>query len=157
VIFLTARGGEIDRVVGLELGADDYVIKPFSPRELTARVRAVLRRTGAGAEEIAAVCAGVGAFTIDDDKFEIRYHGTLLDLSRYEYRLLKLLIRNPQRVYTREQLLQQVWENPQHSTDRTVDSHIKTLRAKLREVDDGVDPIKTHRGIGYSISLNDST
>lgn len=157
VIFLTARSEEIDRVVGLELGADDYISKPFSPRELTARVKAVLRRSGqnhAAAVSLLEAETIHDAFEIDDAKFEICYHGVALDLSRYEYRLLKLLIQNPERVYSREQLLQLVWDNPEHSLDRTVDSHIKTLRAKLRAVKDDADPIKTHRGLGYSLSLD---
>jgi two-component system catabolic regulation response regulator CreB len=153
VIFLTARGEEIDRVVGLELGADDYVSKPFSPRELTARVKAVLRRSAPVTDNRPADVANMpAAFTIDENRFEICYAGSALDLSRYEYRLLSLLIRNPHRVYTREQLLQLVWDHPEHSMDRTVDSHIKTLRAKLRVLRSDSDPIKTHRGIGYSFS-----
>ena len=154
VIFLTARSEEIDRVVGLELGADDYISKPFSPRELTARVKAVLRRSGQNNDSATVTPAIAEAFAIDDAKFDICYHGHSLDLSRYEYRLLKLLIQNPQRVYSREQLLQLVWDNPEHSLDRTVDSHIKTLRAKLRAISSETDPIKTHRGLGYSLSLD---
>ncbi len=150
VIFLTARATEVDRVVGLEIGADDYMVKPFSPRELTARVRAVLRRaTGATQEPT------TGPFQIEHQAMCIRYQDQLLDLSRYEYRLLKVLIESPGRVYTRGQLLQLVWENPYHSMERTVDTHIKTLRNKLRAACDGFDPIKTHRGTGYSLSLCD--
>jgi two-component system catabolic regulation response regulator CreB len=160
VIFLTARSGEIDRVVGLELGADDYVSKPFSPRELTARVKAVLRRSAPATDNRPAAtdnrsaAAAQPLFTVDEQRFEISYGGSVLDLSRYEYRLLRLLIHNPQRVYSREQLLLHVWDNPEHSMDRTVDSHIKTLRAKLRAVRPDSDPVKTHRGIGYSLSLD---
>lgn len=160
IIFLTAREAEIDRVVGLELGADDYVIKPFSPRELAARVRAILRRVGATAEngegngssgnsQEAAACSA--AFEIDEMRMQIRYRGQCLTLTRYEFGLLKLLVSHPGRVFTRDQLMDQVWEEPEASLDRTVDAHIKTLRAKLREVDDSVDPIVTHRGVGYSL------
>jgi two-component system catabolic regulation response regulator CreB len=147
VIFLTARTAEIDRVVGLEIGADDYVVKPFSPRELCARVRAVLRRSnGTGATP-----ARSPAFAIDSERMRITYHGSLLDLSRYENRLLKVLVSRPGRVFTRDQLMDQAWEEPEASLDRTVDTHIKTLRAKLRKITHDHDPIKTHRGIGYSL------
>ena len=147
IIFVTARKDEIDRVVGLEIGGDDYVVKPFSPRELTARVKAILRRTGqpptaAGPEPI---------FVIDDERCEIRYHGTPLSLSRYELRLLKILAQKPGRVFSREQLMEQAWEEPESAFDRTVDAHIKTLRAKLRAVRSDEDPIRTHRGLGYSM------
>jgi two-component system catabolic regulation response regulator CreB len=148
VLFLTARSAEVDRVVGLELGADDYVVKPFSPRELTARVRAILRRSSATASAAAATDP---RFAVDEDRLRIRYLGALLDLSRYEYRLLKTLISQPGRVFTREQLLQLLWEHPEHRLDRTVDTHIKTLRAKLAAVDPVAAPIRTHRGIGYSL------
>lgn len=148
VIFLTARASEIDRVVGLELGADDYVVKPFSPRELCARVRAVLRRTGASN---GTPSTGNPDFEIDPERMQIRYAEKALELSRYEYRLLELLITHPGRVFTREQLMDQVWEEPEASLDRTVDTHIKTLRSKLRTITPDLDPIKTHRGIGYSL------
>ena len=151
VIFLTARSEEIDRVVGLEIGADDYISKPFSPRELTARIRAVLRRTGE-AETSPTANASQGRFRIDNERLQIHYCNQTLNLSRYEYRLLKYLLEHPQRVFSREQLLQHVWEHPDHSLDRTVDTHIKTLRAKLREIDPDLNPIKTHRGSGYSFS-----
>lgn len=159
IIFLTAREGEIDRVVGLELGADDYVIKPFSPRELVARVRAVLRRSQAtngngngGAQDSAADCSSCSpGFEIDEMRMQIRFRGKVLTLTRYEFGLLKLLVEHPGRVYTRDQLMDRVWEEPEASLDRTVDAHIKTLRSKLREVEDSVDPIVTHRGVGYSL------
>ena len=147
VIFLTARGAEVDRVVGLELGADDYVTKPFSPRELAARVKAVLRRTGGRG---AAVPAG-GAFQVDEERCSVTYFGTALDLSRYEYRLLCVFVKRPGRVYSREQLMELAWESPESSLDRTVDAHIKNLRAKLRAVRPDLDPISTHRGMGYSL------
>jgi two-component system catabolic regulation response regulator CreB len=166
VIFLTARSEEIDRVVGLEIGADDYIIKPFSPRELTARVRAVLRRTQPAALARAAPpsppaappaakrpeCAR-GPFGIDEERCEARYHAVRLDLTRREYRLLLALLAQPGRVFSREQLLARAWDEPEASLDRTVDAHIKTLRAKLRAVDASSDPIRTHRGFGYSIEL----
>ena len=149
VVFVTARKGEIDRVVGLEIGADDYVMKPFTPRELTARIRAILRRTESSSQT--APLAAAAVFAVDDDRCEIRYHGTPLQLSRYEFRLLKVLIQKPGRVYSRDQLMELAWEEPDTALDRTVDAHIKTLRAKLRAVRDDEDPIRTHRGLGYSL------
>jgi two-component system catabolic regulation response regulator CreB len=148
-IFLTARAGEIDRVVGLELGADDYIAKPFSPRELVARVRTVLRRMQRSAA--ARPPAAPSVFLIDDERKAIRYRGRPLDLSRYEYRLLKALAERPGRVFSRDELMQKAWDDPGASFDRTVDAHIKTLRAKLRAVDPQADPIQTHRGMGYSL------
>ncbi len=152
VIFLTARAGEIDRVVGLELGADDYVAKPFSPRELVARVRTVLRRVQrAPAPAAAPAAAAAGVFAIDDEKKTIRFRGHALELSRTEYRLLKVLIERPGRVYSRDELMQRAWDDPAAAFDRTVDAHVKALRAKLRDVDPATDPISTHRGMGYSL------
>jgi len=149
VIFLTARSSEIDRVVGLELGADDYIGKPFSPRELVARVRTVLRRSQRAAP--VAVTSAPAAFAVDDEKKTIRFRGRTLDLSRTEYRLLKVLVDRPGRVYSRDELMQRAWDDPASAFDRTVDAHIKALRAKLREVDENADPISTHRGMGYSL------
>jgi two-component system catabolic regulation response regulator CreB len=154
VIFLTARADEVDRVVGLEIGADDYVVKPFSPRELTARVKAVLRRTAAVESESDGKPAVQPAmFSIDEEQCRIRYWGQPLTLSRYEFRLLQVLLKHPDRVYSREMLLRLVWDDPDSSFDRTVDTHIKTIRAKLRAIQPDANPIKTHRGFGYSLSL----
>jgi two-component system catabolic regulation response regulator CreB len=147
VLFLTARSDEIDRVVGLEIGGDDYVTKPFSPRELSARVRAILRRTRGGA---ASAQQGV-LFEIDEERVVIRYRGAPLDLSRIEYRLLCALLAKPGRVFSRAQLMDAAWEEPEASMERTVDTHIKSLRAKLRAVHAEDDPIRTHRGFGYSL------
>jgi len=149
VIFLTARSGEIDRVVGLELGADDYVAKPFSPRELVARVRTVLRRSQRPAA--VAAPAAAAAFAVDDERKLIRFHGRPLELSRTEYRLLKVLIGRPGRVFSRDELMERAWDDPAAAFDRTVDAHVKALRAKLRAVAPGEDPIVTHRGMGYSL------
>ncbi len=151
VIFLTARSSEVDKIVGLELGADDYLAKPFSPRELTARIRAVLRRSnpdraGAGAGGTAPV-----GWSHDETKCRITFKGHALDLTRNEYRLLAALLASPGRVFNRDQLMTAAWDDPAASFDRTVDAHIKTLRAKLRVIAPDADPIVTHRGLGYSL------
>ena len=148
IVFVTARKDEIDRVVGLEIGADDYVVKPFTPRELTARVKAILRRTESTAFSQTQPSR---QFSIDDERCEIRYFGAPLQLSRYEFRLLKVLVQKPGRVYSRDQLMELAWEEPDTALDRTVDTHIKMLRAKLRAIRDDEDPIRTHRGLGYSL------
>ncbi|MGE5339541.1 MAG: two-component system response regulator CreB [Gemmatimonadota bacterium] len=148
-IFLTARTAEIDRVVGLELGADDYVAKPFSPRELVARVRAVLRRLDKASAPPAP--SPSAAFAVDDERKVIRYRGVALELPRIEYRLLKVLIERPGRVFSRDELMSRAWDDPGASFDRTVDTHIKSLRAKLRAIAPDDDPIQTHRGMGYSL------
>lgn len=162
VIFLTARNAELDRVLGLELGGDDYLTKPFSPRELTARIKAILRRVPDAAEATppaaprAAVAPSaaqsVADFVIDEARCAISYRHVALDLTRYEFRLLKALVAQPGRVFSRDQLMTAAWEDPGASLDRTVDAHIKTLRAKLRAVaPEAEDPIQTHRGLGYSL------
>ncbi|AOI86207.1 two-component system response regulator CreB [Burkholderia cepacia] len=158
VIFLTARHDEIDRIVGLEIGADDYVVKPFSPRELAARVRVILRRfhRATAPESIPAPAPAPAAttapgFTVDTDGARVSWLGHALDLTRYEFGLLALLVRHPGRIYSREQLMDLVWHEAFDSADRTVDTHIKTLRAKLRAIDPERDPIRTHRGMGYSL------
>jgi len=150
VIFLTARGGEVDRVVGLELGADDYVIKPFSPRELAARAKAVLRRARSAGSASQSPPSGT-AFKLDEERRQITYFGRPLELSRYEYKLLAVLLKRPGRVYSRDELLELVWDAPEASLDRTVDAHVKNLRAKLRDIRPDADPIATHRGMGYSL------
>lgn len=151
VIFLTARNEEIDRIVGLEIGADDYVTKPFSPREVAARVRVILRRVHADSSAHTQLVKPVSLFDVDSMACRIRFRDHVLDLTRYEYLLLKLLVENPERIFSREQLLERVWVEPTEVFDRTVDTHIKTLRAKLRAVDPTQDPIRTHRGLGYCL------
>lgn len=168
VLFLTARNTELDRVLGLELGGDDYLVKPFSPRELTARVKAILRRTNGqlaaaakppSANAVvdgpmsAAATTVVGEFSVDDERCTISFRGVAMDLTRYEYRLLRTLVAKPGRVYSREQLMGAGWEDPGASLDRTVDAHVKMLRAKLRAIAADADPIQTHRGMGYSLRL----
>jgi len=156
VIFLTARSEEIDRVVGLEIGADDYVTKPFSPRELTARVKAVLRRikqaSSAGKDNENKIKTDkFFPFKCDEKRNAITYYGAQVQTSRYEYRLLKILIDHPGWVYTREQLMEMAWDEPDMSLARTVDAHIKNLRRKLKEITPDCDPVVTHRGSGYAI------
>jgi two-component system, OmpR family, catabolic regulation response regulator CreB len=150
IIFLTARAGEIDRIVGLELGADDYIAKPFSPRELTARVRAILRRVTAGGETSASAKPS-STWEHDAERCRIAYRGKPLDLTRNEYRLLATLVAAPGRVFNRDQLMAAAWDDPGAAMDRTVDAHVKALRAKLRDLEPEADPIITHRGLGYSL------
>jgi len=147
IIFLTARTEEVDRIVGLEIGADDYVTKPFSPRELTARIKAVLRRSGSVKENP----PESSIFTVDESRRRITYLGKPLDLSRYEFNILKTFIKRPGHVFSRDKLMDMAWEEPEASLDRTVDAHIKNIRAKLRSIEPDSDPIITHRGIGYSL------
>jgi len=148
VIYMTARDAEIDRVAGLEMGADDYIVKPFSLRELVARVRAVLRRVDSPRLPESKQS---DVFRVDHERRQIHYHSQPLDLTLHEYRLLKILLGHPERVFTRAQLLERGWDNPDHRLERTVDSHIKSLRNKLRRIRQDADPICTHRGVGYSL------
>jgi two-component system catabolic regulation response regulator CreB len=147
VLFLTARNHEIDRIVGLEIGVNDYVTKPFSPREVVARVKAKLRCTALKQD----TRHKNSQFMVDELANRIQFHGQLLDLTRYEFLLLKTLVQQPQRVFSRNQLMDIVWVNAENTLERTVDAHIKTLRAKLRVVDTQTEAIITHRGVGYSL------
>ncbi|MEG8234435.1 two-component system response regulator CreB [Pseudomonas orientalis] len=148
VMFLSARDGEIDRVVGLEIGADDYVVKPFSPREVAARVRAILKRVGPG--------VAPAVFQVDLERMQIHYRGQPLCLTRHELRLLQSLLEQPGRVFSREQLLDAVGVAADAGYARNIDSHIKSLRSKLRSVKADSEPIQTHRGLGYSYSPSHS-
>jgi two-component system, OmpR family, response regulator len=150
VIFLTARDDEVDRVVGLELGGDDYVTKPFSPRELVARIKAVLRRTaGVGAD--AQEPRTVGVVTLDPGRRQVRADGVEVALTSTEFDLLAHLMQRPGRVFTREELLGSVWGYAAHAGTRTVDVHVAQVRGKLA---DGTplarDLIRTVRGVGYA-------
>jgi len=157
IIMLTARGEEVDRVVGLELGADDYMIKPFSMRELLARIRAVLRRAApepaapAGQREL----AGPGGLRLDVAEREACVGAAPLDLSRLEFDLLHTLLAHAGCVLSREQLLEQVWGYEFGGDARTVDSVVKRLRAKLRAADPRSDRIAAVRGIGYKLRRDD--
>ena len=146
VLFLTARDDEVDRVVGLELGADDYVTKPFSPRELVARVRAVLRRTSGAAGSVA-VALRVGAVALDPERREVTVDGVPAVLTQTEFDLLAHLMRRPGRVYTREELLASVWGYAAQAGTRTVDVHVAQVRAKLG---DAAGMVRTVRGVGYT-------
>ena len=150
VIFLTARDAEIDRVVGLEIGADDYVVKPFSPRELCARVRAILKRVAPRLPTAEPPTDAGQPFRLDLQRMRIHYREVLLNLTRHEFRLLQALLQQPQRVFSREQLLDALGVASEVGYERTIDSHIKSLRAKLRQVAEHAEPIQTHRGLGYS-------
>lgn len=145
VLFLTARNSEIDEVLGLELGADDYVTKPFSPRAVTARVRALLRRS---AKTQTTSSPGI---IHDPEAKQILWQEQKVDLTAHEYHLLATLISQPERVLSREQLLAKAWSDPFSITDRAVDAHIKSIRAKLRSHSaQAADAIKTRRGLGYA-------
>jgi two-component system, OmpR family, catabolic regulation response regulator CreB len=154
VLFLTARSDEIDRVVGLELGADDYVAKPFSPRELVARVRSILRRAAKSAAVPVTPVSAAAALpiSVDEGRRQIRFYGRLLELSRYEFGLLSTLASRPGHVFSRDALLDQVWGDATESLDRTVDAHVKTVRAKLKTIAPQLEPIRTHRGSGYALA-----
>ncbi|MEM9015857.1 MAG: two-component system response regulator CreB [Verrucomicrobiota bacterium] len=158
ILFLTARENEIDKIVGLEIGGDDYLVKPFSPRELTARIGAILRRSSprlSPSEEGTAEPIRAGRLTLRLDRYSAELDDRNLDLSRYEFGMLRVFLGSPGRVYTRDQLMDQVWDEPDSASDRTVDAHIKTLRKKFHVVDPDFDPIRTHRGIGYSFESSD--
>lgn len=154
IVFLTARQEEIDRVLGLELGADDYVVKPFSPREVCARVRAILRRSSATAPSAAPTPEpAAGLLTLDEKAQRIACAGEVLALTRYEFLLLSTLLKRPQRIFSRSELMELVWGGAPHTSDRTVDAHVKLLRAKLREHGLQAEVIQTHRHMGYSLRL----
>lgn len=152
VIFLTAQAAEAERVLGFDLGADDYIAKPFSLRELVARVRVALRR--GAVQQAGSDVTRTGAFEHDAEGRRIRYHGHALDLTRYEYGLLAALLARPGAVLSRMQLMERVWEDAAETGDRTVDTHVKTLRAKLRAAAPAADPLRTHRGVGYSLDVD---
>jgi len=150
ILFLTARTSEIDQILGLELGADDYVAKPFSPRAVVARIRAVIRR----GHHDSAHSESDFYLQHDESTMTILCHGKALNLTAHEYRLLACFLSQPNRVFTREQLLNKAWDDPYSVTDRTVDAHVKSLRAKLRlAAPDEDDPISTRRGLGYLLEI----
>jgi two-component system response regulator RegX3 len=152
IIVVTARGDEADRVVGLELGADDYVVKPFSARELVARIRAVLRRTETTAEPAGDEPAHVGPLVVDRARRVATLEGSSLELSRKEFEVLELLVREAGRVVTRERLLEEVWDTTWFGSTKTLDVHVSALRRKLG--DDPSEPrfIHTVRGVGFRLA-----
>lgn len=150
VLFLTARGSEVDRVVGLEIGGDDYVVKPFSPRELAARVKAILRRTRSG-PTVEVINSTL--FRVEELSKEIYFKGVKLELTKFEFGLLRSLLRHPGQVFSRAELLDLVWRDNLEAKDRVVDGHVKAIRSKLRNIDGSLSPLKTHRGFGYSVQL----
>lgn len=149
VIMLTARVEEIDRLLGLELGADDYICKPFSPREVVARVKAILRRARVGVEQ-----GGGAVLRIDEATHSALFHGVPLELTPVEFRLLKTLAASPGRVFSRDRLLDNLYLDHRVVTDRTVDSHIKNLRKKLEQAAPGQDPIRSIYGVGYKLEVD---
>ncbi|BEP96477.1 two-component system response regulator BaeR [Acidovorax sp. A79] len=149
IIMLTARVEEVDRLIGLELGADDYICKPFSPREVVARARAVLRRTAAAQEPPPA--AG-SALVLDESHWQATLHGTPLGLTRREFRLLQVLARQRGRIFSRAQLLDQAYDDTLDVNERAIDSHIKNLRRKLKAASgDGCDWIRSVYGVGFAL------
>ena len=131
------------------------MVKPFSPRELTARIHAILRRVRSGSGEAASGEDGtirLGRLALSPERYCAALDGIDLGLSRYEFGMLRVFMQHPGRVFTRDQLMDLVWDEPESAFDRTVDAHVKTLRKKLREVDGDFDPVRTHRGIGYSFA-----
>jgi len=144
IVFVTARDEEVERVLGLELGADDYLVKPFSPRELVARLKAVLRR---GQVAAASRVLTAGMVSVEPDARRVSVDGTAVELTATEFDLLAYLMTHPGRVYTREQLLSSVWGYAAAAGTRTVDVHVSQLRTKLGDA----SPIRTVRGVGYSV------
>jgi two-component system response regulator BaeR len=144
IIMATAKVDEIDRLLGLELGADDYICKPFSPREVVARIKAVLRRTeGAPADQ-------GNLITIDNEGYRISIQNQDLKLTKVEFRLFKILYSQPNRIFSRDQLIQRIYDDHRMVSDRTIDSHIKKLRLKISRAQPNLDLIRSVYGIGYS-------
>ena len=149
IVFLSSKDDEVDRIVGLEVGGDDYVAKPFSPRELVARVRAILRRTGAAPAEKAAPPLTHGRLSLDPDAYKAYWDGREIVLTLTEFGILRTLIRRPGRVCTRDALMNEAYELHRIVSDRTIDSHVRRVRAKLAAL--GADPIQTVHGVGYTL------
>lgn len=148
IFFLTARADEVDKILGLELGADDYITKPFSPREVTARIRAFFRRYSDSA--VQTETKKIKDFLVIEDRFQIKFKDVDLELRRYEFGILKFLLEHPGRVFSRSQIMQKVWHEPDMSLERTIDTHIKVIRAKLKTISND-EIVQTHRGLGYSL------
>ncbi|MBE6892395.1 MAG: response regulator transcription factor [Ruminococcaceae bacterium] len=154
IIMITAKGETFDKVLGLELGADDYVVKPFEPKEIVARVKAVLRRTGKASAENDKKEVNYDKLTVNMTKYELKVDGKVIDTPPKELELLFHLASNPNRVYTRDQLLDEVWGFEYYGDSRTVDVHIKRLREKLEGVSEKWT-LKTVWGVGYKFETKD--
>jgi two-component system, OmpR family, alkaline phosphatase synthesis response regulator PhoP len=156
IIMITARGEEVDRVIGLELGADDYICKPFGMRELIARVKAVLRRTHGDEGDTVIILSGPAGLSLNTESREVHVGESLIDLTRLEFDLLHILLLNRGKVLTRERLLDQVWGYDFNGDTRAVDSAVKRLRASLRSSNPAADGISAVRGLGYKFKGKDS-
>lgn len=155
IIFLSARDEDVDRIVGLEIGADDYVTKPFNPRELVARAKAIFRRTDPPAsarQEVGDNVLTHGKLMLDVERFKAFWAEEHIELTKTEFLLLRTLMRQPGRVFTRDELMKGAYDDGMFVSDRTIDSHIRRLRSKLAEI--GADPIETVRGVGYTLADN---
>jgi len=147
ILMVTSRVEEIDRLLGLELGADDYICKPFSPREVIARVRAVLRRTGGQPSP------AVHGLSLDKKRFQATLHGQNLDLTAIEFQLLHILTQNPGRIFSRSQLMDRIYPDQRVVSDRTIDSHVKKLRRKIASAAPGEEWIHSLYGVGYKVEI----
>lgn len=166
ILFLTARDDEVDKILGLEMGADDYITKPFSPREIVARIKAILRReelyksqqNEPKNDKIVNLCQDFskdlpsGNWQYQDTIYQLSWNGSSIPLSKTELSIMLSLLNQPSRVLSREQILSQISDYPEHRLARTIDSHIKTLRQKLHDINPDCEVILTHRGLGYSFS-----
>ncbi|MBM7855235.1 two-component system alkaline phosphatase synthesis response regulator PhoP [Desulfohalotomaculum tongense] len=147
IIMLSARGEEVDKILGLEMGADDYMTKPFSPRELVARIKARLRRQ---VEEVSySKRLSVGGLIIDEDRFAVTVNGSKLELTPKEFELMRFLAKHPGKVFTRDFLLEKIWGYDYTGDSRTVDVHIRHIRQKLERLENSPQLIETVRGVGY--------
>jgi len=143
IIMVTAKIEEIDRLLGLEIGADDYICKPFSPREVVARVKAVLRRTRDGQ------AVQAQGFVLNDHTYKATLHGRDLDLTAVEFKLLKFLVENPCRIFSRQQIMDKIYHEERYVSDRTIDSHVKKLRRKIEAIDQESTAIHSVYSVGY--------
>ncbi|MGE0483110.1 MAG: response regulator [Gammaproteobacteria bacterium] len=153
IIMLTARVEEIDRLLGLELGADDYICKPFSPREVVARVKAVLRRAPAGADVDTTADGARPVLDIDQARMRVSVDGHRVDLTRVEFKLLATLAAHPGRVYRRDELLDLIYDDYRDVSDRTIDSHVKNVRRKLEQAAPGRTLVHSVYGVGYKLEF----
>lgn len=149
ILMLTARVDEVDRLLGLDIGADDYVCKPFAPREVLARIRALLRRSRGRVKAVSL------PWEVDDGAFRIRWHGTWLPLTRIEFLMFRLLLGRPGRVFSRQQLMACVHDSQRDTSDRAIDTHIKNLRKKIQAIEPGCECIASVYGVGYRFDLSD--